>query len=175
MVIRYPLHVCINTRLSRIRRSSSCLSESPRNSSRVTSRCVHTAYKVVPDVIDVWDVRCETHTMSRSGALHVVTVAFFRAARKICFSSCSSPHASVIVCDVANVWIDAMCVYVWMSYMRFNTCVCICGHGCIGHISAGLNPGQRSVLLLALWLQSHPMTQQACGALVATLLQQFTV
>ena len=70
---------------------------------------------------------------------------------------------------------SGVCVYVWVSYMRFNTGVCICGHGCIGHISAGLNPGQRSVLLLALWLQSHPMTQQACGALVVTLLQQFTV
>ena len=69
---------------------------------------------------------------------------------------------------------SGVCVYVWVSYMRFNTCVCICGHGCIGHISAGLNPGQRSVLLLALWLP-HSMTQQACGALVVTLLQQFTV
>ena len=175
MVSQYPLHVCINTRQSRISWSSSCLSESPRNSSRVTSRCVHTAYNMVPAVIDVCDVRCETHTMSRSGALHVVTVAFLNAARKrFCWAD-SSPHASVIVCDVAHVWIEAVCVYVWVSYMRFNPCVCICGHGCIGHISAGLNPGQRSVLLLALWLQSHPMTQQACGALVVTLLQQFTV
>ena len=110
MVSQYPLHVCINTRQPRISRSSSCLSESPRNSSRVTSRCVHTAYNMVPDVIDVCDVRCETHTMSRSGALHVVTVAFFNAARKIFCWAVSSPHASVIVCDVAHVWIEAVCV-----------------------------------------------------------------
>ena len=118
--------------MSRINLSCSCLSESSRNCSRVTSRCVHTAYNVVPDVIDVWDVRCETHTMSRSGALHVVTVEFFKADRKRLVWEASSPHASVIVCDVTHVWIDAVCV---MSYMRFNTCVCICGHGCIGHTS----------------------------------------
>ena len=158
MVSRYPLHVCINTRQSRISRSSSCLSESPRNSSRVTSQrvyvyqtrlvcaecirlmCVHAAYNVVLYVIDIWDVCCETHTMTRGGTLHIVTVAFFKAARKIFCCETSSPHASVIGCDVANVWIDAMCVYVWMSYMRFNTCGCICGHGCIGHTSTVPQP-----------------------------------
>ena len=65
---------------------------------------------MVPDVIDVWDVRCETHTMPRSGTLDVVTVAFFKAARKILVWEASSPHASVIVCDVTHVWIDAVCV-----------------------------------------------------------------
>ena len=177
MVSQYPLHVCINTRQSRISRSSSCLSESPRNSSRVTSRCVHTAYNMVPDVIDVCDVRCETHTMSRSGALHVVTVAFFKAARKRLVWEASSPHASVIVCDVAHVWIDVVCVYVWMSYMRFNTCVCIYIYMDTDVSDTHrqcLNPGQRSVLLLARWLPQS-MTKQACGALVVTSLQQFTV
>ena len=71
---------------------------------------VQTAYGVVTGVIDVWYVRCRTHTLSRSGALHVVTVAFLNAARKTFCWAVSSPHASVIVCDVAHVWIEAVCV-----------------------------------------------------------------
>ena len=127
---------------------------------------VQTAYGVVTGVIDVWYVRCKTHTLSRSGALHVVTVAFFRAARKILFWEFSSPHASVIVCDVTHVSIDAMCVYVWLSYICYST------HGYV-HVNTDvsdthrqcLDPGQRSVLLVAFWLLRNPqsMPQQACG------------
>ena len=90
--------------------------------------------------------------------MHVSTVAFLMEARKRFCWALSSPQASVIVCDVTHVSIDAMCVCVCLVdvYMTLNTCYVHVHTDVLATHRQSLNPRQRGVLLVALWFPDNP-------------------
>ena len=140
--------------MSRISLSSSCLSESPRNSSRVTSQSVY-VYQTMLRCTDCLQcgTRCnrcvgcamrDTHNATKRYTVCRDRSVLQGSPEDIGLGGLVAPCLGD--CVRRNTCVDRCGVCV-MSYMRFSTCVCICGHGCIGHTST--RPQSRSTECIA--------------------------